>query len=121
MPTNFRHSSVSSTEVVLTWASPSPVIINMYTINYTKVGGCTEAPSGTDSTAMTAITISGLEENIEYEFTLTATNNRGTSSPATHTLTTLSAGKILTVHSYYLVILVFVSSKGSSTVNIGVL
>ncbi len=92
MPTNFRHSSVSSTEVVLTWASPSPVIINMYTINYTKVGGCTEAPSGTDSTAMTAITISGLEENIEYEFTLTATNNVGTSSPATHTITTLSAG-----------------------------
>ncbi len=119
MPRNFRHSSVSSTEVVLTWASPSPVIINMYTISYRRVGGCTEATPGTDSTPMTTITISGLEENIEYEFTLTATNNRGTSSPATHTLTTLSAGKILTVHSYCLVILVFISSKRSSTVNVG--
>ena len=121
MPTNFRNFSVSSTEVVLTWASPSPVIINMYTINYRRVGGCTETPSGTASTSINAIIISGLEENIEYEFTLTATNNGGISLPATHTLTTLSAGKILTVHSYYLVILVFISSKRSSTVNIGVL
>ncbi len=97
MPTHFRHTSVTSTEVVLTWASPSPVVINMYTISYRRVRGCTEAPSGTDSTSMTTITISGLEENIEYEFTLTTTNNEGTSSSATHTLTTLSAGKILTI------------------------
>ncbi len=121
MPRNFRDSSVSSTRVVLAWASPSPVIVNIYTISYRRVGSCTEAPSGTNSTSITTIMISGLEENIEYEFTLTATNNGNTSSPAIHTLTTVSAGKILTVHSYYLVILVFVSSKGSSTVNIGVL
>ncbi len=97
MPTNFRNSLVSSTQVVLTWASPSPVVINIYIINYRRVRGCTEAPSGTNSTSMTTITISGLEENIEYEFTLSATNNGGTSSPATHTITTLSAGKILTI------------------------
>ncbi len=97
MPTNFRHTSVSSTEVVLTWVSPYPVVINMYTISYRRVGGCTATPSGTASTSMTSITISVLEENIEYEFTLTATNNVGTSSPATHTITTLSAGKILTI------------------------
>ncbi len=121
MPRNFRNSSVSSTKVVLTWASHSPVIVNFYTISYRRVGSCTEPPSGTASTSMTTIMISSLEENIEYEFTLTATNNGGTSSPATHTITTLSAGKILTVHSYYLVIFVFISSKGSATVNIGVL
>ncbi len=97
MPTNFSHTSFSSTEVVLTWASPSPDVINRYNISYQRVGDCTEATSGTDSTSMTSITISGLEENIIYEFTLTATNNGGTSSPATHTLTTLSAGKILTI------------------------
>ncbi len=121
MPRNLRVTSVSSTEVVLTWASPSPVIINMYTISYRRVVGCTEAPSGTASTSMTSITISGLEENIEYEFTLTATNNGGTSSPATHTITTLSAGKILTIQVIFLLIFVFISSKGSSTVNVGVL
>ncbi len=66
MPTNFRNSSVSSTEVVLTWASPSPVVVNMYTISYRRVRGCTEATSGTDSTSMTTITISGLEENIIF-------------------------------------------------------
>ncbi len=92
----------------------------MYISNYTRVGGCTEAPSGTNSTSMTTIMISGLEENIEYEFTLTAINYEGTSSPATYTITTLSAGKILIVHSYYLIILVCISSKGSSTVNVRV-
>ncbi len=42
---------------------------------------------------MTTITIFGLEENIQYEFSLTATNSAGTSQPAMHTVTTLSTSK----------------------------
>ncbi len=43
---------------------------------------------------MKTVTISGLEENIQYEFSITATNSAGTSVAATYTLTTLSDGKV---------------------------
>ncbi len=42
---------------------------------------------------MKTITISGLEENVQYEFTITATNNAGRSLPARYTVTTISAGE----------------------------
>ncbi len=65
----------------------------MYTISYRRIGGCSSAPSGSKATTMKTITISDLEENIQYEFTITATNNAGTSQPAMYTATTASAGK----------------------------
>ncbi len=64
----------------------------MYTIRYRRIGGCSLAPSGSETTTLKTITISGLEENIQYEFTITATNNAGTSQPATHSVTTLFSG-----------------------------
>ncbi len=65
----------------------------MYTISYIRTEGCPSAPPGSSTTAMKTITISGLEENIQYEFTITATNNDGTSVPAMYTVTTELAGK----------------------------
>lgn len=51
------------------------------------------APSGSATTTTTTITISNLEENMQYEFILTATNTAGTSSAALRTITTLPASK----------------------------
>ncbi len=94
VPTSFTHSSVLSTQATLTWASPPTDVVNIYNIDYRRIGGCSIAPSGSSTTTMKTITISGLEENIQYEFSITATNSAGTSVAATYTLTTLSDGKV---------------------------
>ncbi len=80
--------------MTLTWTSPPTDVVNMYTISYRRISGCSAAPSGSTTTTMKTITISGLEENIQYEFTITATNNAGTSLPAMYTVTTASASKL---------------------------
>jgi len=40
-----------------------------------------------------SLTVQSLEEDITYEFFITAMNSAGSSSPATHTETTSRAGK----------------------------
>ncbi len=86
-------TSVQSTQVTLTWTSPPTDVVSMYIINYRRIGGCSAAPSGSSTTTMKTITVSGLEEMVQYEFTITATNNAGTSHPAMYTVTTISDGE----------------------------
>ncbi len=93
IPASFTHSSFQSTQGTLTWTSLSTDVVNVYTISYRRTGGCSSAPSGSSTTTMKTITISDLEENIQYEFTITATNSAGRSLPAMTTATTLSTSK----------------------------
>jgi len=80
--------------VTLTWTSPPTDVVNMYTITYRRIGGCSAAATQESiTTSMKSVTISNLEENQQYQFTITAANNIGTSPPAMHTVTTASASK----------------------------
>ncbi len=93
VPTSFTHSSVQSTQVTLTWTSLATDIVTRYTISYRRIGGCSSTISESSTATRTTITIFCLEENIQYEFTITATNSAGTSLPAMTTATTLSTSK----------------------------
>ncbi len=88
------YSFIEKTKVYLTWTSSPTDIVNLYTTSYKRIGGCPSASSGSQTTAMKTITISGLEEDIEYKFTITATNTAGTSEDATLTLITPSEGNV---------------------------
>ncbi len=92
-PINFMHSLIQKTQVTLTWTSSPTDIVNMYTISYIRIGGCPSAPQGNRNTTLnTTITRTGLEESMEYVFSITATNSVGNSPAAEHTLTTLPDG-----------------------------
>ncbi len=93
VPTSFTHSSLQSTQVTLTWTSLSNDVVTRYMISYRRIRGCSSTIPKTSTTTMKTITISDLEENIQYDFSITATNSAGTSQPATHTVTTLSTSK----------------------------
>ncbi len=55
--------------------------MNTYTVSYTGVQGCSAAPSDSVTSTTTTTTITGLQENITFQFRLTATNSAGTSTP----------------------------------------
>ncbi len=75
------HSAVQSTQITLTWTSSSTDFVNTYTVSYTGVQGCLAAPSVSVTSTTTTTTITGLQENIRYQFRLTATNSAGNSTP----------------------------------------
>ncbi len=75
------NSTVESTQITLTWTSSSTDFVNTYTVSYTRILGCSAAPPGSETTNKTSLTITGLQENIRYQFRLTATNSAGTSTP----------------------------------------
>ena len=68
-------------------------VVDNYIISYSRTAGC-NAPSGsrTISGSLRTYTLTGLEEDITYEITISAMNTRNRIS-ATTTTTTLTAGK----------------------------
>ena len=79
--------------VRLTWSQSSLDVVDSYIISYIITAGC-NAPSDshTISGLLRTYTLTGLEEDITYEITITAMNVRNSMSAITST-TTLSAGK----------------------------
>ena len=65
----------------MTWTSSSTDFVNTYIVSYTRVSGCSAAPPGSVTITTTTTTITDLQENIRYQFRLTATNSAGTSTP----------------------------------------
>ena len=93
-PTTFTVYSFQSTSVTITWSQLSMVVINSYSVGYMRTGGCTLAPSGDRTDIVSPYTLTGLEENIEYEITVTARNTMSNSDAAATTATTLSASEL---------------------------
>ena len=79
--------------VSLTWTQASLDVVDNYMISYRRTAGC-NTPSGsrTISGLLRTYTLTGLEEDITYEITITAMNTRNSMSSTTRA-TTLAAGK----------------------------
>ena len=79
--------------VRLTWSQSSLDVVVNYIISYRRTARC-NAPLGsrTISGSLRMYTLTGLEEDITYEITITAMNTRNSMSATTST-TTLAAGK----------------------------
>ena len=85
-----------TTSISLTWSQHSlDDIVDSYTISYTPMAGCSNAPSGNRNTtgSSTSYILSSLDEATEYVITIKAKNTTGF-SPASNSLgiTTLAAG-----------------------------
>ncbi len=93
-PTNIQ-GTVQKTSVMLTWTQPDIDEVQNYIISYTRTAGCSDASSGsqTISGSMRMYTLSGLQENITYDITITARNIRNRLS-STESFTTLTASKL---------------------------
>ena len=93
-PTNIQ-GTVQQTSVMLTWTQSDIDAVQNYIISYTRTAGCSDAPSGsqTISGSMRMYTLSGLQENITYDITITAMNTRNRLS-ATKSFTTLTASML---------------------------
>ena len=78
--------------VGLTWTQSSMDVVDNYNISYRRTAGC-NTPSGsrTISGSLRTYNLTGLEEDITYEITITAMNTRNSMSATTST-TTLAAG-----------------------------
>ncbi len=89
-PTNIQ-GSVQQTSVILTWTQSDINAVQNYIISYTRIAGCSDAPSGsqTISGSMRMYTLSGLQEDITYNITIAAMNTRNRLS-ATKSFTTLT-------------------------------
>ncbi len=92
-PTDIQ-GTVQKSSVMLTWTQSDIDVVQNYTISYTRTAGCSDAPSGsqTISGSMRMYTLSGLQEDITYNITITAMNTRNRLS-ATKSFTTFTACK----------------------------
>ena len=93
---------------MLTWTQPDIDAVQNYIISYTRTAGCSDAPSGsqTISGSMRMYTLSGLQENITYNITITAINTRNRLSD-TESLTTLTSSMLsLPLYSTYNIVLI---------------
>ncbi len=90
-PTNIQ-GTVQQTSVMLTWTQSDIDAVQNYIISYNRTAGCSDAPNGsqTISGSMRMYTLSGLQEDITYNITITAMNTRNRLS-ATISFTTLTA------------------------------
>ncbi len=115
-PTNIQ-GTVLQTLVMLIWTQPDIDAVQNYIISYTRTAGCSDAPSGSQTTSgsMRMYTLSGLQENITYDITIAAMNTRNrlsaTESLSWTTLTLIEARGfvsnytvILNVHSNLIII-----------------
>ena len=93
-PTNIQ-GTVQQTSVMLTWTQSDIDAVQNYIISYTRTAGCSDAPSGsqTISGSMRMYTLSGLQENITYDITITAMNTRNRLT-AIESFLTLTASKL---------------------------
>ncbi len=109
-PTNVQ-GTVLQTSVMLTWTQPDIDAVQNYIISYTRTAGCSDAPSGsqTFSGSMRMYTLSGLQENITYDITITARNIRNGLS-STESFTTLTASKLYMIYIHvYIYLKIFIN------------
>ena len=84
-----------ATSVQLTWSQSSMDVVDSYTISYMRTAGCPDAPSGSRtfiSGSVRSYDLTGLEEDITYDITITSINTANQMSTTT-SVTTLTAGK----------------------------
>ena len=84
-----------ATSVQLTWSQPSMDVVDSYNISYMRTAGCPDAPSGSRTSisgSVRSYDLSGLEENMTYDITITAINTANEMS-APISVTTLTAGE----------------------------
>ncbi len=96
--------TVQQTSVMLTWTQPDIDAVQNYIISYNRTAGCSDAPSGsqTISGSMRMYTLSGLQENITYDITVTAINT-GNRLTATESFTTQTASMLSHIYIYIIV------------------
>ena len=71
-------------------------VVDSYTISYMRTAGCPDAPSGSRTSISgsdRSYDLTGLEENITYDITITAINTANQMSTTT-SVTTLTAGEL---------------------------
>ncbi len=85
---------------MLTWTQPDIDAVQNYIISYSRTAGCSDVPSGskTISGSMRMYTLSGLQQNITYNITITAMNTRNRLS-TTESFTTLTASKLYIIYN----------------------
>ena len=84
-----------ATSVLLTWSQSSRDVVDSYTISYMRRAGCPDAPSGSRTSingSARNYDLTGLEEDITYDITITAINTANQMSTTT-SVTTLTAGE----------------------------
>ena len=103
-------NTVTSTNMTVTWTPPNAntySVITQYNISYvTSCSGQTISNSTTVTHPTTSVTLTDLEEGLNYTITVTAVNVLGESYPINITDETASFGKIQPVVTN--VILVFI-------------
>lgn len=78
-PTSVSATTVSTTQINVTWTAPlPPAAVTSYTIRYSSNGGTSWTVATTSATG-TAYTVAGLTPSTSYIFQLSATNSVGTS------------------------------------------
>ena len=77
------------------WSQPDGEIGTTYTLSYTYQGPCAGAGGGMNVSVdnATKYTITGLQEFSDYNLTITASNVKGSSPPASVLVNTSSAGE----------------------------
>ncbi len=90
-PTSIR-GTVQQTSVMLRWTQSDIDAVQNYNISYNRAAGCSDAKNGsqTISGSMRMYNLSGLQEDITYNITITAMNTRNRLS-VTKSFTTLTA------------------------------
>ena len=83
--------------MILKWSQSSMDVVDKYNISYRRTDGFSDALSvyriiSTVNRLLETYTLTGLEENVTYEITITAINTRNSLSTTTYT-TTLSGSK----------------------------
>ena len=82
--------------VRLTWSQSSVGMVDSYVIFYTRMQGCSMAPSGNETYtgSETEFILTGLQEAIEYEIFIVVVNNGMLSEKSDpDTVTTLATGE----------------------------
>ena len=102
-PTNPVITKVTpqTTSIDLAWSQPAGDVVDSFTISYSYViRGCNGSVLGGDTItgidgSIRAYSLSNLEENSDFDISITAVNGAGSSPvPARTTSTTLEAGEI---------------------------
>ena len=96
--TNYEVSTTTATSISLSWSVPTDSVVTQYLVEWQRdtSDGCSDEDEGsvTGTGTFTIYTITGLEEDSRYTFTVTVSNSAGSSGGSnTVTAMTLDAGE----------------------------